>query len=580
MENVEANDVEENNLIVDLVFQYFYKERWSVGLLVVCALVSNLLQANGVSILTASLIESVEKRQWTLSRRSFTHMCWLLLFLLFALTAYKYLQFSILSYLRQWLRYRILSILLQLNNQNMNQTNFAHIAAPINRVSTVCIMFFSELFTTLFPAAAFLIVLVGYLLYQVPSVGIVVIVGTCLVAAIMASFWTELVRLHDAYEQGHVENEGQMLEVLTNMDKVIVRGQTKYETDQLRDRSKHVASLLMSFVYQESTCTFWMHAVITGVVLLAIYLTLRLFYQKKIDSAMFITVLTLVMLYSDRINTCIVVIPDIIDFISRGKMLLVHFRGFSIHDAEDRYETEGKEFEGEGEQKQEQKEKHQSLLFHQLRFENVSFQYDRGTEPVLQNVSLTIPTDNHQIVGIIGVSGRGKSTLMKLLLRLHACQEGSVYVDDVNVQDIDPDFLRQQIVYVPQSGKLFDRKVKENIFYGCQDVPYCDKHLTYLMQYPKLRELFDGIDFETKDAGALGENLSGGQRQIVNMLSGLVSPAKILVLDEPTNALDPELKQEVLALMDAYRVHKNAILIITHDRDLDGLFDQVVRMDE
>jgi ABC-type lipoprotein export system ATPase subunit len=64
------------------------------------------------------------------------------------------------------------------------------------------------------------------------------------------------------------------------------------------------------------------------------------------------------------------------------------------------------------------------------------------------------------------------------------------------------------------------------------------------------------------------------------MLSGLVSPAKILVLDEPTNALDPELKQEVLALMDAYRVHKNAILIITHDRDLDGLFDQVVRMDE
>jgi ABC-type bacteriocin/lantibiotic exporter with double-glycine peptidase domain len=243
-------------------------------------------------------------------------------------------------------------------------------------------------------------------------------------------------------------------------------------------------------------------------------------------------------------------------------------------------EKEKKEFEEQKEQKQEQKEKQQSLRFHQLRFENVSFQYDRGTEPVLQNVSLTIPTDNHQIVGIIGVSGRGKSTLMKLLLRLHACQEGSVYVDDVNVQDIDPDFLRQQIVYVPQSGKLFDRKVKENIFYGCQDVPYCDKHLTYLMQYPKLRELFEGIDFETKDAGALGENLSGGQRQIVNMLSGLVSPAKILVLDEPTNALDPELKQEVLALMDAYRVHKNAILIITHDRDLDGLFDQVVRMDE
>ena len=76
----------------------------------------------------------------------------------------------------------------------------------------------------------------------------------------------------------------------------------------------------------------------------------------------------------------------------------------------------------------------------------------------------------------------------------------------------------------------------------------------------------------------MGENLSGGQRQIVNIISGLINPTKILILDEPTNALDPELKRELLLILKTFRKYKKCIIIITHDRDVYPLFDETLEL--
>jgi len=80
------------------------------------------------------------------------------------------------------------------------------------------------------------------------------------------------------------------------------------------------------------------------------------------------------------------------------------------------------------------------------------------------------------------------------------------------------------------------------------------------------------------ESGSLGEALSGGQRQIINIISGLIHPSPILVLDEPTNALDMDLKMELLRIIDAFRAHKKCIIVITHDRDMYPLFDQRIKL--
>ena len=86
------------------------------------------------------------------------------------------------------------------------------------------------------------------------------------------------------------------------------------------------------------------------------------------------------------------------------------------------------------------------------------------------------------------------------------------------------------------------------------------------------------MDLNNDTAGYSGEKLSGGQRQIVNIISGLVNPSKILILDEPTNALDKDLKQELLEIIKYFKPYKQSILIITHDKDVHPIFDDKIEM--
>jgi ABC-type lipoprotein export system ATPase subunit len=116
------------------------------------------------------------------------------------------------------------------------------------------------------------------------------------------------------------------------------------------------------------------------------------------------------------------------------------------------------------------------------------------------------------------------------------------------------------------------------MLYGCKNKEVCDYFLEQILKYPKITKLYRNTDIKNKSAGLLGENLSGGQRQIVNMIGGLVNPSKILILDEPTNALDPELKKEVLGLITDFSRYKQAIIIITHDKDVFPLFTQQIQM--
>jgi ABC-type bacteriocin/lantibiotic exporter with double-glycine peptidase domain len=149
-------------------------------------------------------------------------------------------------------------------------------------------------------------------------------------------------------------------------------------------------------------------------------------------------------------------------------------------------------------------------------------------------------------------------------------------IDGVNIEDVSSTYIRENITSVNQNSKLFDRKVIENMLYACHDEEHCDSNLRRVLQYKKIRELYRNIDIENKESGSLGENLSGGQRQIVNLICGLINPSPVLILDEPTNALDPELKREVIEIIKAFKKDKKAIIIITHDKDMFHLFDEKV----
>jgi ABC-type bacteriocin/lantibiotic exporter with double-glycine peptidase domain len=217
------------------------------------------------------------------------------------------------------------------------------------------------------------------------------------------------------------------------------------------------------------------------------------------------------------------------------------------------------------------------LQFKNIRFENISFKYASNDKPTFENLNLSIDT-NDKIIGLTGLSGNGKSTIVKLLLKLYKLQSGNIYIDGENIEKIDANYIRENITYVNQTSKLFDKKVIDNILYGCNNIDSCNENLKEVLRYSTIRDLFKNLDIFNKNSGSLGENLSGGQRQIINIIGGLINPSKILILDEPTNALDPALKIEVLNLIKEFKKYKQCIIIITHDRDVYSILDEKIQI--
>lgn len=549
----------EPNIVVDLLTAYFKEEWVSTSGLVVLSLLVNALQANGMSSVTAKLVESIEHKNRAQSSIAFTYLCCILVAFLFLYYLYKHLQTNLIVKLRQWLRHKILTLLLLSNKEDMDEINYSQLSSPINRLAAVCFTLFSNLFSIILPSAGFLLVVCFYLLWVNPVLGVAFLIGNSALIVLLALSWDSMFdRNRDAITVEYA-NERYLHEILHNFEKIIYRGTSEMESDAFRTRTDEALEKALKFQESAHMYGVYVNAIVSAVLGGILWSVIGMFYSGSLSTTGFITTMTMLIIYRDRMIDLAQIAPDCIEFTGRMNSVLDYFKSISLERVERKFDE-------------------RRLAFREIRFDNVFFRYKVSSEDTLNGVSLTLKTENGVIIGFKGLSGRGKSTIMKILLRMHPAKNGSVYIDNVDIEKISPDYIRQNITYVSQNGKLFDRVVAENMVYGCSHPDTCSAELRQVLQYPKIRGLFESIDLKGKLAGNLGENLSGGQRQVVNIIAGLVNPSKILVLDEPTNALDPALKQEVMRLIRNYASKKNAVLIITHDKDMDPIFTSVVKL--
>jgi len=361
-----------------------------------------------------------------------------------------------------------------------------------------------------------------------------------------------------------VANERYILDNLNNIDKVIYRGTIANEMGIFEQMTEDCIEFSKSMLFYMTNHMFVMNTGIYGVMFSSMYYILYLFMKKKIDAITVITFLTILIMYRDNISDTIQSVPHNMDLMGRIDIILREFNEMIDHkDVAVLLEKQGNY-------------KSVKLSFDNIRFQNVSFKYPTMDKPVFEHYTKDVNLSD-KIIGITGLSGNGKSSFVKLILRLHDCAGGTIFIDGQDIKTIDPSYIRENITYVNQNSRLFDRKILENILYGCKDIQKCNGHLKEILAYDKIQELYRNIDMDAY-AGALGENLSGGQRQVANLISGLINPTKILILDEPTNALDPNLKREVLSLIQHFRNYKKCIMIITHDRDVYSLFDETIEI--
>lgn len=196
-----------------------------------------------------------------------------------------------------------------------------------------------------------------------------------------------------------------------------------------------------------------------------------------------------------------------------------------------------------------------------IRFENVTKQYPNAPGPALENVHLAI--EQGEFVFLVGASGSGKSSLLRLLVKEEVATSGSVIVDGVDVGKIRnrkvPEFRRQMGIVFQDFRLLPNRTVFENVAFGMEVLGQSKAEIAE--QVPAVLDL---VGLEDKH-GRLPSELSGGEQQRVAVARAFVNRPKLLIADEPTGNLDPATSVGIMKLLDRINRTGTTVLMATHD---------------
>lgn len=548
--------------IVKYLFLNFFEENLHETIfLITLSLMGNILHTNVITYFNSALQTSVQDNAFDKSVLFFKYFMYSRLFLALFNYGYKLTQDVILTKLKQWMRFNLLDVIFKTNNENISNINFTKLSTPINRLSSTCYLIISDLMNYTLPYLMFVLVTMGYFVYQNRTIGIIFILGNLLWMTLMYYMWDIMWNRSNNYERSNLFFEKHLIEVLNNIDKIFTRGQKGVETNIFSREAKQTEEAHRDYYYSVSTAKFMVELITLLTMFICTGYAIHLYMEGKMDAIQFVSIFTLLMVFKERMNSCASLASDSIEQLSRLDAVVEPFQSF-----EDRVKTIRKQYQNH------------KLEFKNFDFKKVWFRYNKDLDYVFEDKDLNFSCDNHKIIGVTGESGKGKSSILKIILKLHLIEKGEITIDGTDLKDIDPDYIRDNITYINQNSRLFDKTVLENILYGCKDEDTCRDLYKKILSYPRIKNLYKNVDLNNDTAGYSGEKLSGGQRQIVNIISGLVNPSKILILDEPTNALDKDLKMELLEIIKYFKPYKQSIIIITHDKDVYDIFDEKIEM--
>ena len=209
-----------------------------------------------------------------------------------------------------------------------------------------------------------------------------------------------------------------------------------------------------------------------------------------------------------------------------------------------------------------------------IRLQNVSFSHEE-LNPIFSNVNLSFTKGKSYLV--IGKTGTGKSTLLDLIMDFNSPSSGDIFVNDTNTKNIDEKSLTNKILYVSQEAIVFNNTVQYNIEV---DKKYTAEKINKFLEVADLSTTIasfnEGLAYVLNYRGT---NISGGQKQRLNLVRALVREPDVLILDESVNALDSKTRIKVIG--NIIRLYKDKIVIIvSHDKDILDLVDEVVDLDE
>ncbi|MEE4331567.1 MAG: type I secretion system permease/ATPase, partial [Wenzhouxiangella sp.] len=211
-----------------------------------------------------------------------------------------------------------------------------------------------------------------------------------------------------------------------------------------------------------------------------------------------------------------------------------------------------------------------------IELHEIGYRFPGSSSLLFKDLSLTIPAG--QKVAILGRMGSGKSTLARLMAGLATPETGAVSIDGVDLRQLDKSDLRRNVGVMLQETWLFSGSVRENIQVG--NYQYDDAHVLGVCKVSGVDDFIaghpNGYDMMLKEKG---EGLSGGQRQSINLARALLHHPSVLILDEPTSAMDSTTEKLVIDRLKAWLTPERTLVVVTHRNSLLSLVDRVIVLD-
>jgi len=395
------------------------------------------------------------------------------------------------------------------------------------------------------------IVILGYILYLNPTIGIITILFFTIFFIIYYYILLDTKNTSEERESQEKDLMSNIDDVLSNSISIICTKKIKDEKEYLTNKHTIYDNAHETQLWNTSKGGYILSIAITVVLVSYVYFILRMYKKREIDSSTTIKIIIIVLFFVRYIKTA-----------SQRSILVIAEYG-KLAENESNINLLLVKSDENGRQSN-------IPITGNIEFKNVSFKYDAadaGSTKTLDNVSFKIKSLDR--VAIIGTNGSGKSTIIKLLSGFFKPTEGEILFDGVNIRDIDREYLRSKLSIVSQKVVLFNRSVIDNICYATNTpkeevVKILDK-LKIMNVFKKLPQGLDTM------AGSRGENLSGGQRQIIYLLRSYLSNKPITIMDEPTAAVDAFHKKYVIQMINEMS-KKTTLIVVTHDSEFSATF--------
>ena len=410
------------------------------------------------------------------------------------------------------------------------------------------------------------LVILGYILYLNPFIG-----GMTLIVFVLYFILYYYILLDTKNTSERRENEEKLLmmnidDVLSNSISIICTKKLKDEKEFLTNKHSVYDDAHETHLWSTSTGGYVLSIMVIMVLVVYVYLILRLYKSHKIDKNSTIKVIIIMLFFIRYIKTS-----------SQGSIRVIAEYGKLAENEMDVRKLLVDKADATGNTKD-------IPITGDIEFKNVSFQYaaaatatETPSDPppkILDSVSFKIkPLDR---VAIIGTNGSGKSTIIKLLSGFFKPTEGQILFNGEDSRNIDREYLRSKLSIVSQKVVLFNRSVIDNICYATntpkEEVIKILDRLKIMNVFKKLPQGLDTM------AGARGEKLSGGQRQIIYLLRSYLSNKPITIMDEPTAAVDAFHKTYVLQMINEMS-KKTTLIVVTHDPSMATTFPMKIYLE-